>query len=105
MKSGHKIPHLAALGCSDVLNCGENEQICVTSREKCKIFLPKTRNRALGTFIKLDVTGIAEFDKPVTPALNLDLIGRYTLCPSCPLIPPLKCSDKQVQPVSCWMVY
>jgi len=27
MKSGHKIPHLAALGCSDVLDCGENEQI------------------------------------------------------------------------------
>ncbi|HHQ4786536.1 TPA: hypothetical protein ACSP23_001977 [Aeromonas hydrophila] len=26
-------------------------------------------------FIKLDGSGIAEFDKPVKPALNLDLIG------------------------------
>jgi hypothetical protein len=37
MKSGHKIPHLAAIRCSDVLNGGKNRLVCCRIKRKAVI--------------------------------------------------------------------
>jgi hypothetical protein len=49
MKSGHKIPHLAAIRSSDVLNCGKNPLACRRNKRKIVICFDTNRCWPLST--------------------------------------------------------